>query len=145
VDLSELRAMARLDLAGMAYEFGALNNKTAGTADSDAETFMSYPVSSGEGAGFSASYDAWSNLRDRLVRCMGKSAENAHAAQQAVEKICSMYESTDDDAAKHLEKSWSNKDVNGDPAPPPGIAHYTNGDKTLTQDRYPPAMPKIYK
>lgn len=145
VDLSELRAMARLDLAGMAYEFGALNNKTADTADNDAETFIGYPVASGEGAGFSESYGAWSSLRDRLVRCMGQSAENAHAAQLAIEKICNMYEEADEAAAADLNKVWSYKDANGNPVPPPGIAHYTDAHGTHTQDRYPPAMPNIYK
>lgn len=145
VDLSELRAMARLDLAGLAYEFGALNNKTANTADYDAETFIGYPVASGEGAGFSESYSAWSDLRDRLVKCMGQSAENAHAAQQAIEKICTMYEATDDTAAADLEKVWSQKDAAGNPVPPPGIASYTDSHHSRTQDRYPPAMPHIYK
>ena len=144
VDLSELRAMARLDLAGLAYEFGALNNKTANTADYDAQTFIGYPVASGEGAGFSQSYDAWSNLRDRLVRCMGQSAQNAHAAQGAIEKICKMYENTDADAAADLEKAWSYQDSNGNAAPPPDIAHYSGSTGAHTQDGYPPAMPDIY-
>lgn len=145
VDLSELRAMARLDLAGTAYELGALNNKVAGTADSDAETFIGYPVGSGEGAGFSASYGAWSGLRDRLIRCLGESAENAHEAQRAVEKICSEYEGTDDAAAADLEKVWAYRDSNGNPAPPPGIAHYTDANGKGIQERYPPILPKIFK
>lgn len=101
-DLSDLMAVAKLDLPDMADTFAVLNN-TLGDHSADGNVLAPCPTT----ASLGPVGPSWLVLRDRLQDYLADAASKCEAAADAVTYIVNLYASTDATAAADLRAVWS--------------------------------------
>jgi len=120
-DLSELMAIGKVDLPALGATYAGLNHAVNTTTDHDIAAF-SMPG----GAGMSAAYQSWSDLRYEMRNIFGTTANNMQTAATVMIHVVEAYAASDQGAADSLHAAWKDgppvNAVDKDEKIPPGDA-----------------------
>lgn len=105
-DLSDLRALAQVDLPGIQAIYEGLYKGVAGTAGNDVAAFSGY----GGGAGYAVGELAgeWTVARNLLQDALGASVTALGLASQAISAIADAYGNADTAARDQVDAAWRN-------------------------------------